>query len=103
MVCATMTRGSADEIPYRGNTDYWQLQDAKARFSEVVRRAVEQGPQHVTVNGEERAVIVSAQEYGRLTGQRTGRELVKLLAESPLFDVEFEHPPISGPVRDVDL
>lgn len=87
----------------RSHSSYWQLQDAKARFSEVVRRAAEQGPQHVTVNGEERAVVVSAQEYERLTGQRTGLELVKLLADSPLADVEFEHPRISGPVRDVDL
>jgi antitoxin Phd len=98
-----MNGTGADEPSHRGNASYWQLQDAKARFSEVVRRAVEQGPQHVTVNGEERAVIISAQEYDRLAGHRTGRELVKLLAESPLADVEFEHPPITGPVRNVDL
>lgn len=52
-----------DDTSNRGDTSDWHLQDAKARFSEVVRRAVEQGPQHVTVNGEERAVVVSAQEY----------------------------------------
>ena len=98
-----MNSSGADETFRRGDASYWQLQDAKARFSEVVRRAVEQGPQHVTVNGEERAVVVSAQEYERLTGRRSGQELVKLLAESPLAEVEFEHPPITGPVRDVDL
>ena len=103
MTGATMTSSEADEAFHRGGTNYWQLQDAKARLSEVVRRAVEQGPQHVTINGEERAVVVSAQEYDRLTGHRTGRELVKLLAESPFADVEFDHPPITGPVRDVDL
>ncbi len=57
----------------------------------------------MTVNGEERAVVVSAQEYDRLTGHRTGQELVQLLANSPLADVEFEHPPVVGPVRDVEL
>lgn len=93
----------ADEPSGRGNTSYWQLQEAKARFSDVVRRAVEQGPQHVTVNGEERAVVVSAREYDRLTGHRKGRELVNLLAESPLVDVELEHPRITGPVREVDV
>jgi antitoxin Phd len=98
-----MSSRGADKAFRRGGASYWQLQDAKTRFSEVVRRAVEQGPQHVTVNGEERAVVVSAEEYDRLTGHRTGRELVKLLAGSPLADVELEHPPISGPVRDVDL
>jgi prevent-host-death family protein len=98
-----METSGAGETLSRSGTSYWQLQDAKARFSEVVRRAVEQGPQHVTVNGEERAVVVSVEEYERLTGHRSGRELVDLLARSPLADVEFEHPPISGPVRDVDL
>jgi antitoxin Phd len=98
-----MNSTGADELSRRRNSSYWQLQDAKARFSEVVRRAVEQGPQHVTVNGEERAVVVSAREYDRLVGHRMGRELVRLLAESSLADVEFEHPPVTGPVRDVDL
>ena len=94
---------STGETSHPGSTSFWQLQEAKARFSEVVRRAVEQGPQHVTVNGEERAVVVSAREYDRLSGHRTGQELVQLLANSPLADVEFEHPPVVGPVRDVDL
>lgn len=81
----------------------WQLQEAKARFSEVVRRAVEQGPQHVTVNGKEQAVVVSAREFERLVGKRTGRELVDLLAEAPLAEVELDQPRIKGPVRDVEL
>ncbi|CRI64300.1 Prevent-host-death family protein [Thiocapsa sp. KS1] len=84
-------------------TGCWQLQEAKARFSEVVRRAVECGPQHVTVNGEERAVVLSAEEYVRLRGQPTGRALVDLMADSPLGDVVFEHPQVKGPVRDVTL
>lgn len=64
---------------------------------------MEQGSQHVTVNGEKRAVVVSAEEYERLSGHRTGRELIQLLADSPLADVEFEHPRTTGPVRDADL
>ncbi|MFZ0789013.1 MAG: type II toxin-antitoxin system Phd/YefM family antitoxin [Chromatiaceae bacterium] len=99
----TMNSPCADDLSGRQNTNYWQLQDAKARFSEVVRRAAEEGPQHVTINGEERAVVVSAQEYERLAGHHTGRELIQLLADSPLADVKFEHLPITGPVRDVDL
>lgn len=98
-----MGTSNADTLGPRRNAGYWQLQEAKARFSEVVRLAAEQGPQHVTVNGEERAVIVSAEEYERLTGRAMGTELVKLLAESPLAGVEFDHPPIAGPVRDVEL
>ena len=48
----------------------WQLQDAKARFSELVKRAREQGPQHVSVRGEPAVVVVSEEEFARLTSQR---------------------------------
>ena len=48
----------------------WQLQDAKARFSELVKRAREQGPQHVSVRGEPAVVVVSAEEFTRLTSPR---------------------------------
>lgn len=44
----------------------WQLQEAKARFSEVVRRATNEGPQVVTVRGEPAAVVVSARDFRRL-------------------------------------
>lgn len=81
----------------------WPLQDAKARFSELVRRAQEEGPQHITVHGRDSVVVVSETEFRVLTGARSGRLLVDLLANSPLSDVEFEHAPVRGPVRDVDL
>jgi prevent-host-death family protein len=41
----------------------WQLQDAKNRFSEVVKRARDEGPQTVTVHGQRAAVVVSAQQF----------------------------------------
>ena len=47
-------------------TNQWKLEDAKARFSEVVRRANTGGPQHVTVRGKEQAVILSTRDYERL-------------------------------------
>jgi antitoxin Phd len=81
----------------------WKLQDAKARFSELVRLAAEAGPQYVTVNGKEKAVILSAQDYRRLRGEPTGEALVRLLAEADLDDVEFEHLKTRGPVRDIEL
>ena len=81
----------------------WPLQDAKARFSELVRRAQEEGPQHITVHGRDSVVVVSETEFRVLTGARSGRLLVDLLANSPLSDVEIEHAPVRGPVRDVDL
>jgi prevent-host-death family protein len=48
----------------------WQLQNAKARFSELVKRAREQGPQHVSVRGEPAVVVVSEEEFARLTSAR---------------------------------
>ena len=46
----------------------WQLQEAKQRFSELVRRAEREGPQVVTRHGEEVVVVVPAEEYRRLSG-----------------------------------
>ena len=48
----------------------WQLQEAKQRFSELVRRALEEGPQTVTRRGEEVVVVVPAEEFRRLTGDK---------------------------------
>ncbi len=44
----------------------WKLQDAKARFSEVVRRARTEGPQRVTVRGQDAVVVIAADELERL-------------------------------------
>ncbi len=45
----------------------WQLHEAKARFSELFRAVIEQGPQRVTKQGGEAVVIVPAEEFDRLT------------------------------------
>ena len=42
----------------------WPLQDAKNRFSEVVKRAMSEGPQTVTLRGKRAAVVLSAEEFG---------------------------------------
>ena len=61
----------------------WQVQAAKARFSEMVERALKEGPQTVTRHGKAVAVLVPADEYRRM---RTGGESFKaLLAVAPLF------------------
>lgn len=78
---------------------HWQLQDAKARFSEVVRRAIEEGPQTVTRHGEEAVVIVSAAKFRRLSARKGS--LKALLAAAPLEDVEISRSDDRG--RDVDL
>ena len=47
----------------------WQLQEAKSRFSELVDLTLKEGPQLVTRRGEEAVVILSANDYRRLSGQ----------------------------------
>jgi len=76
----------------------WRLQDAKARFSEVVRRAREDGPQRVTLHGKDAVVIVSAQTYDKDRVRHTGQRLIEAMAASPLGDLEFEREFITGPV-----
>ncbi|MFZ0801461.1 MAG: type II toxin-antitoxin system Phd/YefM family antitoxin [Terriglobales bacterium] len=82
----------------------WQLQTAKAQFSEVFRRARAEGPQYVTRQGKEAVVILPAEDFERLT-ERTcqPRSLVKFFAESPLVGsgINLERKPDYG--RKVDL
>lgn len=64
----------------------WQLQDAKARFSEFLNAALKKGPQVVTRRGVEEAVLVPIEEWRRL--QREKRPNIKewLLGEGPRFE-----------------
>jgi prevent-host-death family protein len=72
-------------MPKRPNE--WQLQDAKARFSEVFRRARSEGPQRVTRHGKEAVVMVPAEEFERLSGwTRRPKSLAVFFAKSPLAD-----------------
>ena len=81
----------------------WQLHDAKARFSEVVRRAKHEGPQHVTVHGREEVVVVGADDFRRLAGDQTGQVLVDAMQLSPHRSTTVEPSRLRMPVRDVDL
>lgn len=81
----------------------WQLQDAKARFSELVREARRRGPQRVSIHGRDAVVVVSAEEYARLAAAAAQPSLHALLSRSPLRDLDFEHPSIQPPVRDVAI
>ncbi len=61
----------------------WKLEDAKARFSEMVRLAREQGPQRVTVRGRDAVVVLSAAEYAHLAPAAAKPTLFALFADSP--------------------
>jgi prevent-host-death family protein len=81
----------------------WCLQDAKARFSELVRRAQSDGPQLVTLHGRDAVVVVDADEFNRLKGARTGQLLIQALQASPHGRIEVEPSRSAMPVRTVKL
>ena len=61
----------------------WQIQEAKQKFSELVQRAIDEGPQVVTRRGETVAVVISAEEYHHLTGNKPS--LAEFLLSGPDF------------------
>ena len=81
----------------------WALQDAKARFSELVRRVHSEGPQHVTVHGRDEVVVIAAEEFQRMKGGATGEALIAAMQASPHRDVEIMPERTQMPVRDVVL
>lgn len=67
----------------------WQLQGAKQRFSEVVRRALEEGPQFVTRNGKSAVVVLDVREYRRLTGAKMDfKEFLMTAPDFSMLDLE---------------
>ncbi|QUD87321.1 type II toxin-antitoxin system Phd/YefM family antitoxin [Phenylobacterium montanum] len=68
----------------------WKLEDAKARFSELVRRAHDEGPQAVTVRGRPAVVVLDAGEYERLAGPKPTQSLVEFLQGLHLEGLEIE-------------
>lgn len=81
----------------------WILQDAKARFSELVRRVRSEGPQHVTLHGRDAVVVISAEDFRRLEGERTGEALIAAMQASPSRDIDIEPRRGAMPVRDIEL
>lgn len=82
----------------------WQLQTAKARFSEVFRRARDEGPQLVTRQGKDGVIILPVEEFDQLVDRaRKPKSLVRFFAESPLVGLrlDLERSPDTG--REVKL
>jgi prevent-host-death family protein len=67
---------------------HWQLQEAKQRFSELIRSAASEGPQFVTRHGEEVAVVVDIAEYRRLRGG--GDDFKTFLRAAPDCDLDID-------------
>jgi prevent-host-death family protein len=64
--------------------DHWQIQEAKQRFSEMIRAVTSEGPQVITRHGEDVAVVIDIGEYRRLT--RPAADLAGILLGGPKLD-----------------
>lgn len=78
----------------------WQVQDAKARLSEVIDRAQTEGPQTITRHGAERAVLLSAADYRALLARKPDFKAY-LLGGPKLDDFQIDRDPDTG--RAVEL
>ena len=80
----------------------WQMQEAKARLSELVKLAESEGPQDITLHGRSVAVVLSRSAFESLSGNK--KSLVEFLRESPLYgleDIDFERD--KSVTREVEL
>ena len=82
----------------------WTVQDARARFGDVIDAALKGRPQRVTRRGKDAVVVVSEEEWRRLAGPKPAMSLGEYLATFPLSADEWReiapkrHPPRKGPV-----
>ncbi len=80
----------------------WKLEDAKAKFSEVVRRARHEGPQRVTYRGEDAVVVIAVEELKKLLpGEQPQQSLVEFLRDTALGEIDIRREPDRG--RDLVL
>jgi antitoxin Phd len=82
----------------------WQIQSAKARFSEVFRRARTEGPQRITRQGKDGVIMVAEEQFDRLVGKsRQPKNIVDFFRQSPLVGLKLDLKRDRSPARKVDL
>ncbi|HGG60155.1 MAG TPA: type II toxin-antitoxin system Phd/YefM family antitoxin [Gammaproteobacteria bacterium] len=79
----------------------WQLQEAKSKFSQLVERAMREEPQIVTKHGNKAVVVLSFEEYAKLTRPKTS--LVEFLRTSPLAEAGLDITRNKETPREIDL
>lgn len=79
----------------------WKLQDAKAKFSQVVEDALKIGPQFVTRRGREAVVVVSVEKYEQLVSKKISFK--EFLLSCPKLDEDFEIERQKDHPRDIEL
>lgn len=85
----------------RATTGRWKLEDAKARFSEVVRHAREEGPQRVSVRGHDAVVVMSVEEFERLVPEKSRLPFLDFMESLHFGGLDLEREVDRG--RDVEL
>ncbi|MDQ3664984.1 MAG: type II toxin-antitoxin system Phd/YefM family antitoxin [Acidobacteriota bacterium] len=99
-----MRRSKKAEPVDKSPSGAWQLQAAKARFSELFRRARSEGPQVVTRQGKEQVVVLPAEQFERLTKRaQQPQSLVQFFAESPLAGLKLDLRRSKDPGREIKL
>lgn len=66
----------------------WQLQEAKNKFSEVVNRAIDEGPQEITRRGESAVIVLSIDDYKKMS--KKNGTIVDFFKNSPLADLDLK-------------
>jgi len=79
----------------------WQLQEAKNKLSEVVDKALKDGPQTITRRGQRAVVVVSVKDYENLVKPK--KSLVDFFQNSPLYGVELDIERVKDYAREIHL
>jgi len=88
----------------KDDADSWQVQTAKARFSEVFRRARAEGPQRIRRQGKDGVVMIAEEQYDQLMGRsHQPTKLVEFFRKSPLVGVDLDLDRDRAPARDIEL
>jgi prevent-host-death family protein len=91
----------SDRLDHGGAVSTWKVAEAKARFSELIEKALTEGPQEVTRHGKQAVVVLSADEWQRRT-RRKG-SLIEFLERSPLRGSELRIERLDERPPDVEL
>lgn len=79
----------------------WPLQDAKAHLSQLVKEAMIQGPQEISLRGEPAVVVISKNQYLQLI--KPALSFIDFIRSSPLVGVKLRVDRKSSSTRDIDL
>lgn len=90
-----MVHNHLNQIPY------WQLQEAKAKLSQLIKKAIDKGPQGISIRGIEEIIVLSKHDYDKLTQPK--QSAWQFFRDSPLVGCELDLKRDPSLTRDADL